>query len=96
MIEDAEGKNATQERMPLRKEYLDTFTGSLQPWTLYILKIQVEFNTLSGAFRRPLAHTCTPSLKLPPTYATYTKICFGVLQMHGQQAFIYVTKCTYL
>ena len=38
-----------------------------------VLKIQVEFNMLSGASRRPIAHTCTPSLELPSTYATYTE-----------------------
>ena len=79
-IEDAEGQNASQERI-LR--YLHQFIGNMGPDELRTflsfvtrssvcsaLKIEVEFNMLSGASRRPIAHTCTPSLELPSTYAT--------------------------
>ena len=83
MIEDAEGLNATQERI---LGYLRQFIGNmgsdkLRTFLRFVtgssvcsaLKIQVEFNMLSGASRRPIAHTCTPSLELPSTYATYTE-----------------------
>ena len=82
MIEDAEGQNASQERI-LR--YLCQFIGNMGSDELHTflrfvtgssvcsaLKIEVEFN-MSGASRRPIAHTCTPSLELPSTYATYTE-----------------------
>ncbi len=32
----------------------------------------VHFNTLSGAARRPVGHTCGFTLELPYTYVTYT------------------------
>ena len=81
MIEDAEGQNSTQERI---LGYLRQFIGNmgsdkLRTFLRFVtgssvcssLKIQVEFNMLSGAARRPIAHTCTPSLELPSTYGTY-------------------------
>ena len=83
MIDDAEGQNATQERIlgylrqyigNMGSDELRTFlrftTGSS---VCSALKIQVQFNMLCGASRRPIAHTCTPSLELPATYSTYTE-----------------------
>lgn len=35
------------------------------------LKIHVSFNALSGAPRRPIVHTCGPTLELSCTYSTY-------------------------
>ena len=35
------------------------------------MQISIEFNTLSGMSRRPIARTCTPSLVLPTAYSTY-------------------------
>ena len=34
-------------------------------------KIEVTYNTLSGAARRPIAHTCSNMLELPATYHCY-------------------------
>lgn len=33
-------------------------------------EISVSFNSLSGASRRPIAHTCSCELKLPVCYST--------------------------
>ena len=83
MIEDAEGQNATEERI---LGYLRQFVGNMGADELRTflrfatgsavcsaLKIHVAFNVLSGAARRPIAHTCTPSLELSSTYATYSE-----------------------
>ena len=81
MLDDAEGQHATQERILgyLRQfvenmgsdefcTFLRLVTGSS---TCSVLKIHVEFIRLSRASRRPIAHTCGPSLTLSSTYATY-------------------------
>ena len=81
MLEDNEGQDATQERI---LGYLRQFVGNmgldeLRTFLRFVtgssvcsaLKIRVEFNRLSGASRRPIAHTCAPSLALSTTYTTY-------------------------
>ena len=35
--------------------------------------ITVEFNSLSGLARRPIAHTCLPMIELSICYDTYVK-----------------------
>ena len=83
MIDGAEGQNATQERV---LGYLRQYIGNMGADELRTflrfttgssvcsaLKIDVHFNMLSGASRRPIAHTCIPSLELPTTYTTYTE-----------------------
>ena len=34
-------------------------------------KIEITFNNLTGAARRPIAHTCSCMLEIPLSYATY-------------------------
>ena len=34
-------------------------------------KLEVQFNSLAGLSRRPIAHTCSNCLELPATYTTY-------------------------
>lgn len=83
MVKEAEGQNATQERI---WGYLRQFIGNMASDELHMflrfttgssvcsaLTIQVQFNMLSGASRWPIAHTCTPSLELSATYSTYTE-----------------------
>lgn len=36
-------------------------------------KIGVVFNTTTGVARRPIAHTCQPSIELSSTYSTYVE-----------------------
>ena len=81
MLEDAVGDDASQERI---LGYLRQFVGSmgsdaLRNFLRFVtgssacssLKISVSFNSLSGAARRPIAHTCGPSLELSWMYSTY-------------------------
>ena len=81
MLEDAEGNDAAEERV---LGYLRQFAGNmssdeLRTFLRFVtgstscsgLKIRVVFNRLSGASRRPIAHTCGPSLTLSSTYVTY-------------------------
>ena len=75
MLEDAVGVNANEERIigylrqyvgnlntDCLRNFLRFVTGSVVCSTL---KIVVTFNSLSGAERRPIAHTCASSLELP-------------------------------
>lgn len=81
MFEDAVGMNSNEERV---LGYLRQFVGSMSSDSLRNFlrfvtgssvcssqKLEVSFNSLSGAARRPIAHTCTPSLELSWTYRTY-------------------------
>ena len=81
MLEDAVGVNANEERIigylrqyvgnlntDCLRNFLRFVTGSVVCSTL---KIVVTFNSLSGAERRPIAHTCASSLELSWTYKTY-------------------------
>ena len=34
----------------------------------------INFNLLSGLQRRPIAHTCAPSLEVPTTYESYAEV----------------------
>ena len=83
MIDEAEGQSAAQERI---LGYLHQFIGNMGSDELRTffrfttgssvcsaLKIQVQFNMLSGASCRPIDHTCTPSLELSATYSMYTE-----------------------
>ena len=70
-IEDAEGKNATQERIfGGLHQFIATMdsdkvrTSSRYKWSS---------TRCLGNLVVPTALTCTSSLKLPPTYATYTE-----------------------
>jgi hypothetical protein len=36
--------------------------------------IQVIFNSLSGLQRRPISHTCGPTLEVPTTYESYADV----------------------
>lgn len=36
--------------------------------------IEVKFTTLEGTGRRPIVHTCGPSLELPSTYVCYNEL----------------------
>ena len=81
MLEDAVGVNANEERII---GYLRQYVGNLNTDGLRnilrfvtgsvvcsTLKIVVTFNSLSGAKRRQIAHTCASSLELSWTYKTY-------------------------
>ena len=81
MLENAVGTNANEERILC---YLRQYVGSMNSDTLSsFLKfvtgstvcssptIEISFNSLSGSARRPIAHTCAPSLELSWTYNTY-------------------------
>ena len=57
--------NMTQEQV---KKFLRFVTGSAVCSTH---KIEVQFNSLSGMARRPIAHTCSNILELPATYLSY-------------------------
>ena len=37
-------------------------------------KISISFNKLEGLGRRPVAHTCTPTLEIPSTYQSYNEL----------------------
>ena len=81
MFQDAEGGDPNQERVftylrqyigSMNKEDLGQFlrfvTGSSVCMTG---KIAVTFNALTGTARRPIAHTCEPSLELSSTYSSF-------------------------
>lgn len=81
MLENAVGTNANEERISC---YLRQYIGSMNSDTLRSFlrfvtgstvcsspSIEVTFNGLAGSARRPIAHTCTPSLELSWTYKTY-------------------------
>lgn len=73
--------NAAEERV---YGYLTSFIGNMKLEELRLFlrfitgssvcidkKIEITFNNLSGAARRPIAHTCTCILEVPLSYATY-------------------------
>ena len=49
------------------RNFLRFVTGS----STLVDEIKVTFNGLSGLSRRPIAHTCSCTLELPVSYATY-------------------------
>ena len=53
------------------KKLLRFLTGAS---TASVPSIQVQFVNLSGLSRRPIAHTCGPTLELPCTYASYREL----------------------
>lgn len=81
MFSEAEGQDASQERVLgyLRQFIGNTANDELRTFLRFVtgssacssLKVDVTFNTLAGLSRRPIAHTCSPSLELSSTYATY-------------------------
>ncbi len=81
MLDEAEGSNPSQERVLV---YLRQFIGNMGLDDLRVflrfvtgssvcscMKISIGFNTLTGTLRRPIAHTCAPSLILSSTYPNY-------------------------
>lgn len=54
------------------RRFLRFVTGSS---ALTVDEIYIDFNTLSGVSRRPIAHTCASSLHLPTTYSTSLEFC---------------------
>ena len=81
MLEDQEGETANEERV---LGYLRQFIASLSAKDLRAFlrfctgstvctknKLSIAFNSLEGASRRPIAHTCEPSLELSSNYSTY-------------------------
>ncbi len=46
-------------------------------------RIAVDFNSLSGLGRRPIAHTCDCLLELPVSYTTYLDFVLGSLEMYS-------------
>ena len=82
MLEDIHTLDPNQERIMM---YLKQYIGSLnsedlQRFLRFVTgtsciasKIEVVFNTLIGAARRPIAHTCQPSIELSSTYSTYVE-----------------------
>ena len=83
MFDEAEGSDLDQERV---LTYLRQYVGSMSNEDLgqflrFITgssvcmpqKVDVIFNTLTGVARRPIAHTCEPSLELSSTYSTFVE-----------------------
>lgn len=81
MVLEPLNMNSAEERV---FGYFLQFIGNLNPDELRLLlrfitgssvvlaeKIDVAFNRTSGATRFPFAHTCSPVIDLPSTYATY-------------------------
>ncbi len=78
MLENEEGKTTNEERI---LGYLRQFIASLSREDLRLfltgstvctgLDLSVSFNSLEGLARRPIAHTCEPSLELSVNYATF-------------------------
>ena len=57
----------------LNSEDLQRFLRFVTGTSCIASKIKVVFNTLTGAARRPSAHTCQPSIELSSTYSTYVE-----------------------
>ncbi len=83
MFDDAEGENETEERVI---GYVRQFIGNMSSDELAIFlrfatgsavcsssQVGVIFNKTSGISRRPIAHTCSPSLELSTTYISYSE-----------------------
>ena len=58
----------TMSRSPYRDSLL---TGSN---VIVCETISVTFTTLDGSTRRPIVHTCGPTLELPSTYQCYNEL----------------------
>ena len=81
MFDKVQPLDTNQERIMLYlRQYIGSLnTGDLEQFLRFVtgscvfmpVKIQVSFNSLSGTARRPIAHTCEPSLELSSTYVTY-------------------------
>ena len=54
------------------RRFLRFVTGSS---ALVVDEISVEFNSLTGMNRRPIAHTCASLLQLPTCYTTSLEFC---------------------
>lgn len=83
MFDEAEGSDLDQERV---LTYLRQYIGSMSNEDLSTFlrfvtgssvcmpkKIQVLFNTITGIARRPICHTCEPSLELSSTYSSFVE-----------------------
>ncbi len=81
MFENAEGSNEIQSRILL---YLRQYIGNMSndelrtflrfvtgAATCSSLQVSLLFNSTDGLSRRPIAHTCSPSLELSTSYKTY-------------------------
>ena len=53
------------------KSFLQFTTGSD---VIAVTGITVSFNSLDGAHRSPIAHTCGPVLEVPTTYQSYNEL----------------------
>ena len=53
------------------KAFLQFTTGSD---IIAVTEITVSFNSLDGAHRSPIAHTCGPVLEVPTTYQSYNEL----------------------
>ena len=54
---------------------LGTFYSFLTGSSIILCKIiTVTFTTVEGKSRRPIVHTCGPSLELPSTYQYYNEL----------------------
>jgi hypothetical protein len=81
MLENAVGTNANEERiLCYLRQYVDSMNSdTLSSFLKFVTgstvcsspTIEISFNSLSGSARRPIAHTCAPSLELSWTYNTY-------------------------
>ena len=82
MLDEVHTSDPNQERIMM---YLKQYIGSmnledLQRFLRFVTgnscissKIEVVFNTTTGVARRPIAHTCQPSIELSSTYSTYVE-----------------------
>ena len=57
----------------LNSEDLQRFLRFVTGTSCIASKIKVVFNTLTGAARKPSAHTCQTSIELSSTYSTYVE-----------------------
>ena len=81
ILENAVGTNVNEERiLCYLRQYIGSMNSdSLRSFLRFVTgstvcsspSIEVTFNGLTGSARRPIAHTCAPSLELPCTYKTY-------------------------
>ena len=59
------------------ESFLRYVTGSD---VICVRSINIQFSTLDGLARRPVAHTCGAVLELPSTYNSFSRICVRNLQ----------------
>ena len=80
------------------KRYIRSIEGNLGCFLHFITgsniiaceKITIMFNQLDGKSRRPIAHTCTPSLELSSTYQSFNELAeefSNVLRQQGSWEF---------